>query len=146
MIKSFCTVLMTTDLKNQKKFYTKVLGLRELFSQDGVVGLGNRDQLYVVLRQETAINSHHQQENKGPIILTFQIDVVDESTIMARLEEGGHMVRDTLEILEHNIYYKFIEDCVYDNRPEVDLIKAYEVEKIVFAMKKSIDENRLINL
>jgi len=41
---------------------------------------------------------------------------------------------------------KFIEDCVYDNRPEVDLIKAYEVEKIVFAMKKSIDENRLINL
>ena len=41
---------------------------------------------------------------------------------------------------------KFIEDCVYDNRPEVDLIKAYEVEKIVFAMKKSIDENRPINL
>ena len=41
---------------------------------------------------------------------------------------------------------KFIEDCVYDNRPDVDLIKAYEVEKIVFAMKKSIDENRLINL
>ena len=41
---------------------------------------------------------------------------------------------------------KFIEDCVYDNQPEVDLIKAYEVEKIVFAMKKSIDENRLINL
>ena len=41
---------------------------------------------------------------------------------------------------------KFIEDCVYDNRPEVDLIKEYEVEKIVFAMKKSIDENRLINL
>ena len=41
---------------------------------------------------------------------------------------------------------KFIEDCVYDNQPDVDLIKAYEVEKIVFAMKKSIDENRLINL
>ena len=41
---------------------------------------------------------------------------------------------------------KFIEDCVYDNQPEVDLIKAYEVEKIVFAMKKSIDENRQINL
>ena len=41
---------------------------------------------------------------------------------------------------------KFIEDCVYDNQPEVDLIKAYEVEKIVFAMKKSIDENRPIDL
>jgi predicted dehydrogenase len=41
---------------------------------------------------------------------------------------------------------KFIEDCVYDNQPEVDLIKAYEVEKIVFAMKKSIDENKPINL
>ena len=41
---------------------------------------------------------------------------------------------------------KFIEDCVYDNQPDVDLIKAYEVEKIVFAMKKSIDENRLIDL
>ena len=41
---------------------------------------------------------------------------------------------------------KFIEDCVYDTQPEVDLIKAYEVEKIVFAMKKSIDENRPINL
>ena len=41
---------------------------------------------------------------------------------------------------------KFIEDCVYDNQPDVDLIKAYEVEKIVFAMKKSIDENRQINL
>ena len=41
---------------------------------------------------------------------------------------------------------KFIEDCVYDNQPDVDLIKAYEVEKIVFAMKKSIDENSLINL
>ena len=41
---------------------------------------------------------------------------------------------------------KFIEDCVNDNQPDVDLIKAYEVEKIVFAMKKSIDENRLINL
>ena len=41
---------------------------------------------------------------------------------------------------------KFIEDCVYDSQPEVDLIKAYEVEKIVFAMKKSIDENRPINL
>ena len=41
---------------------------------------------------------------------------------------------------------KFIEDCIYDNQPDVDLIKAYEVEKIVFAMKKSIDENRLINL
>ena len=41
---------------------------------------------------------------------------------------------------------KFIEDCVYDNQPEVDLIKAYEVEKIVFAMKKSIVENKPINL
>ena len=41
---------------------------------------------------------------------------------------------------------KFIEDCVYDNQPDVDLIKAYEVEKIVFAMKKSIDENRPIDL
>ena len=41
---------------------------------------------------------------------------------------------------------KFVEDCVYDNQPDVDLIKAYEVEKIVFAMKKSIDENRLIDL
>ena len=41
---------------------------------------------------------------------------------------------------------KFIEDCVYDNQPEVNLIKAYEVEKIVFAMKKSIDENKPINL
>ena len=41
---------------------------------------------------------------------------------------------------------KFIEDCVYDNQPDVDLIKAYEVEKIVFAMKKSIDENKPINL
>lgn len=101
MIKSFCTVLMTTDLENQKKFYTQVLGLTELFSQDGVVGLGNHTQLYIVLRQETSMNSHHQQENKGPIILTFQIDAVDESTIMTRIEEGGHVVRDTLERLEH---------------------------------------------
>jgi len=41
---------------------------------------------------------------------------------------------------------KFIEDCIYQTSPEVDLMKAFEVEKIVFAMKKSIDENRPINL
>ena len=41
---------------------------------------------------------------------------------------------------------KFIEDCLYDNQPEVDVIKAFEVEKIVFAIKKSIAEKRPINL
>src|SRR3989338_5423867 len=100
MIKSFCTVLMTTNLENQKKFYTQVLGLTELFSQDEVVGLGNHGHLYIVLRQETDINSHHQKENKGPIILTFQVDFADKHTIMTQVEEGGHVVRDTLELPE----------------------------------------------
>lgn len=111
MIKSFCAVLMTTNLENQKKFYTEILGLTELFCKNEVVGLGDLGQLYIVLRQETDINSHHQKENKGPIILTFQVDSVDKNTIMTRLVQGGLVIRDTLEIPEHNIDYLFIEDC-----------------------------------
>lgn len=41
---------------------------------------------------------------------------------------------------------KFAEDCIFDREPEVNLIKAYEVEKIVFAMKDSINTQQPINI
>ena len=37
---------------------------------------------------------------------------------------------------------KFIDDCIYEQEPEVDILKAYEAEKIVFAMKKSLKKQK----
>ena len=41
---------------------------------------------------------------------------------------------------------KFIDDCIYEQEPEVDILKAYEAEKIVFAMKKSLKNEVPVNI
>lgn len=96
------------QFREAEKVYTEVLGLKELFNHEQAIGLGNQDQLYIVLRQETNVNSHHQQENKGPIILTFQVAFEDKNSILTRVTQGGYVVRNSLQIKEHNIDYVFI--------------------------------------
>tara|TARA_B110000438_G_C15525984_1_gene526325 strand:- start:228 stop:377 length:150 start_codon:yes stop_codon:yes gene_type:complete len=41
---------------------------------------------------------------------------------------------------------RFITDCLENNLPDIDLVKAFEAEKIVFAMKESIKTNMLIKI
>ena len=91
----------------------------------------------------------HVVGDKGSIIIegsSMGLQIQTDKSYMKRDLANWPIIDSKVEgCLKRNLD-KFIEDCVYDNQPEVDLIKAYEVEKIVFAMKKSIDENRLINL
>ena len=91
----------------------------------------------------------HVVGDKGSIIIegsSMGMQIQTEKSYMKPDIANWSIIDSKVEgCLKRNLD-KFIEDCVYDNQPDVDLIKAYEVEKIVFAMKKSIDENRLINL
>ena len=91
----------------------------------------------------------HVVGDKGSIIIegsSMGLQIQTEKSYMKPDLANWPIIDSKVEgCLKRNLD-KFIEDCVYDNQPDVDLIKAYEVEKIVFAMKKSIDENRLINL
>ena len=41
---------------------------------------------------------------------------------------------------------KFVDDCIAEQEPEVDIFKAYEAEKIVFAMKKSLKNQIPVNI
>lgn len=41
---------------------------------------------------------------------------------------------------------KFVEDCIFDQEPEVSLSKAHDVEKVVFAMKESLKAEQLIKI
>lgn len=110
MIKSFCVVLVTKNMEQQLHFYKYVMGLDEFFNQDNTIGLGCDKRLHIVLRSEDNPNSHHQQENKGPIILTFQIDEDSKDLMMSRLVKGGHTIRDTLSLPQYDSEYIFIED------------------------------------
>lgn len=110
MIKSSCVVLVTKNLEEQLHFYKSVIGLDEFFNQDNVIGLGCGKSLHIVLRFEDNPNSHHQQENKGPIIISFQVGEESKDLIMSRLVEGGHTIRDTLSLPQYDSEYIFIED------------------------------------
>ena len=41
---------------------------------------------------------------------------------------------------------KFVEDCIFDQEPEVSLSKAHDVEKVVFAMKESLKAEQPIKI
>tara|TARA_Y100001936_G_scaffold195315_1_gene195462 strand:+ start:1576 stop:2580 length:1005 start_codon:yes stop_codon:yes gene_type:complete len=41
---------------------------------------------------------------------------------------------------------RFLDDCIFDQKPDVNLQTAVEVEKVVFAMKESIDKGIPIDL
>jgi len=41
---------------------------------------------------------------------------------------------------------KFVEDCVFDQEPEVSLSKAYDAEKVIFAMKESLKIEKPVNI
>lgn len=110
MIKSFCIVLVTKNLETQSSFYKDVLGLEELFHHDNTIGLGYENKLYIVLKAEYDPNSHHEHENKGLIIITFQIDEKGKELVLNRLLSGGHKIRDTLILPQYNSEYIFIED------------------------------------
>ncbi|RUR14898.1 VOC family protein [Legionella sp. km535] len=111
MIQSFCAVLITNNLDKQKTFYKEVIGLNELFHHDNTVGLGVEDRLYIVLRVEDNPESHHKQENKGPVIITFPVDSQSKEMIMSRIENGGYKHRDTLTLSQYGSEYIFIEDA-----------------------------------
>jgi len=110
MIKSFCVVLVTKNLEQQLTFYKDIIGLEEFFNQDNTIGLGYDNRLHIVLRAEYNPNSHHQQENKGPIIITFQVEEESKDLIMSRLVKEGHTIRDTLALPQYDSEYIFIED------------------------------------
>jgi len=110
MIQSFCAVLLTNNLEKQKTFYKEVIGLSEFYHQDNTVGLGVDNNLYIVLRIEDNPVSHHQQENKGPVIITFQVDSQSKEAIMSRIEKGGYKYRDRLTLPQYGSEYIFIED------------------------------------
>ena len=110
MIKSFCVVLVTKNLEQQLTFYKDIIGLEEFFNQDNTIGLGYDNRLRIVLRAEYNPNSHHQQENKGPIIITFQVEEESKDLIMSRLVKEGHTIRDTLALPQYDSEYIFIED------------------------------------
>lgn len=111
MVKAFCAVLVTHQLSKQLAFYTETLGLNLLFDNGDTLGLGIDSTLCIVLRRETNPNSHHQKENKGPIIMTFQMDIKDKTDVLQRLRTGGYTLRSMLELPEHNTEYHFIEDA-----------------------------------
>ncbi|WP_367606754.1 VOC family protein [Legionella sp. W05-934-2] len=110
MIKAFCAVLVTKNFKEQLTFYKEVIGLTEFFNQDNTAGLGVNNQLHIVLRIEDNPESHHLKENKGPIILTFQINSGDRDALLSRIENGGYKIRDKLELPNYGSEYIFIED------------------------------------
>ena len=41
---------------------------------------------------------------------------------------------------------KFVEDCVFDQVPEVSLSKAYDAERVIFAMKESLKIEKPVNI
>ena len=110
MIKSFCVVLVTKNLEHQFSFYKDVIGLQEFYNQDNTIGLGSDGRLHIVLKAEYNPDSHHQQENKGPIIITFQVEQEGKELILSRLIKGGHIIRDTLSLPQYGSEYIFIED------------------------------------
>lgn len=105
MLKSFIAVLVTRKLREQFNFYQQALGLELLFDNNDTLGLGLNGQLLIVLRKETNANSHHEQENKGPIILTFQFPPTDKTDLLDKLDSLGVKLRG-----QHQKIYYFIED------------------------------------
>jgi len=66
--------------------------------------------LHIVLKAEYNPDSNHQQENKGHIIITFQVEQEVKELILSRLIKEGHKIRDTLSLPQHGSEYIFIED------------------------------------
>lgn len=111
MIESFCIVLVTKNLTDQTEFYTNVLDLKQLFEYDDTIGLGIGDNLCVVLRYEDTSDSHHEQENKGPIIITFRTSTDNKDKIMNRVKTGGYKIRSMVELPDYGSEYHFVEDA-----------------------------------
>ncbi|MEM9243251.1 MAG: VOC family protein [Pseudomonadota bacterium] len=109
MISDFSIVLMTRHLHEQASFYQNTLGLALIFDNQDTIGLGRDKRLFVILRKDTAEDSHHLAEQKGPVIMTFKCQGDIDDTIK-KIKDDGYKVRDTLKLLEHNAHYLFIED------------------------------------
>ena len=109
MIQDFLIVLMTNNLPQQRHFYNDILGLDLLFDNTDTVGLGKQSQLFIVLREDNAKDSHHRSEQKGPQIMTFKCkgDIHDYAK---KVSTSGFKVRDRLAIPEQRSQYLFIED------------------------------------
>lgn len=111
MIHDLQLVIMTKNIEGQLKFYKSFLGLNVLFQEENAVGLGINEKLHVILRQDTQEQSHHLDEQKGPVIMTFSVD--DEyalSDFKNLIHMSQYKLRNELIIEEYSVYYLFIED------------------------------------
>ena len=109
MITSFMLVLMTKNLEEQIAFYHGTIGLDLVFHHLDSAGLGQHDQLYVILRKDTSANSHHLTEQKGPQIITFQCQG-DLKRFSEKIKNAGYKIRNKLLLEEQDLEYLFVED------------------------------------
>ena len=91
----------------------------------------------------------HVIGDKGSIIIessSMGMQVQTEKSFIQPDIANWPTIDDKVEgCLKRNLD-QFIDDCVNNNKPIVDLQKAFEVEKVVFAMKDSINKKKPINL
>ena len=91
----------------------------------------------------------HVIGDKGSIIIEGSsqgMQIQTEKTYLRPDLTHWPLIGDKVEgSLKRNLD-KFITDCLENNLPDVDLVKAFEAEKIVFAMKESIKTNMPIKI
>lgn len=109
LISNFILILMTKNLLKQREFYKDVLGLDVVFDEQNSTGYGKNGQLYIIIKEDESINSHHTTEHKGPQIITFEC-FGSTSEYTNKIKNAGFKVRDTLSLPAHNKHYLFVED------------------------------------
>lgn len=109
MVKDFVLVLMTKNLEKQLSFYIETIGLELIFQEDGVAGLGKSEHLYIVIKYDDSIDSHHMADNKGTHIITFKCEYIN--LVLDKLDQKGIKIRDRIQVLQINSDYIFIEDA-----------------------------------
>lgn len=100
---------MTKNIIKQLKFYKDILKLDILFAHQDSYGLGMNKQLFIILREDKSIDSHHLSEHKGPVIMSFKCND-NLSTYKEIICNSGYKIRDELIKPEYNANYLFIED------------------------------------
>lgn len=107
-------VAMVCEKRNRaitwRFFYSEVLGLKTIFDEDDTIGLGIDDRLCVMLRLEDNPASHHQQENKGPVIISFGVCKGKADDLFRRMDRHNIKRRGEVKVESISKTLYFIED------------------------------------
>ena len=93
--------------------------------------------------------SLHVVGDKGSIIIegsSMGLEVQTETNYMKPDVANWPIIDSKVDGCLKRGLDKFVDDCIFEQQPEVDIIKAYEAEKIVFAMKKSLKNQLPVNI